>query len=567
MCVKDKKGEVVKHILQDVWGYANAGETTAIMGASGAGKTSLFSILAGRIRSKGNLSVEADITLGSYKIDPNKDLKARTLFAFVAQEDALHAASTPREALTFSAKLRLPKTTPDEEIEKLVDILIEELGLMRCADTLIGSARRKGISGGEKRRTSIGVELVSQPHIILLDEPTSGLDSFAAKQVMTLLGKVAHAGNTVLFTIHQPSSEIFNSFDRLVLLNQGRLMFNDSTLNIAEDFGAMGYPMPKNYNPADWILDVAQTEKIEELEKHEGFFPQDTRPKDENCEDLVVPKNDKHVSMWTEFRMLCGREKNSLVRTPLAMIINVGSTAFLAALFGCIFWQIGTEDRADALSLNAILGAIANVLVSTMMGQSQTALMIFSGEKPIFLREYSSGHYSIFPYFVSHLATEFLQSFAAVLAQALIVFWMIGFEQTFIQFLSVTFALSVTATAVSVALGCIFSDPKVAASLFVLAVVPQFYFSGVFIATELIPVWIRWAQYLCSLRYAAGLSYIYEFEDCGAGQAQENCDTLLAQNGVSVDDAWWYWLCLAALFVMFRGVAMIILRQKGNSFS
>lgn len=113
--------------------------------------------------------------------------------------------------------------------------------------------------------------------------------------------------------------------------------------------------------------------------------------------------------------------------------------------------------------------------------------MIFSSEKPLFLREYSTRHYSVFPYVVSHLATEILQSFAAVFVQALISFWMIKFEQSFLQFLAVTFSLSMTATAVSVALGAICSNPKVASSLFTLVIIPQFYFSGVFIATELIP--------------------------------------------------------------------------------
>lgn len=143
-----------------------------------------------------------------------------------------------------------------------------------------------------------------------------------------------------------------------------------------------------------------------------------------------------------------------------------------------------------------------------------------------------------------------------------------------------------------------FQRPKglvqVVASLFTLVVVSQFYFSGVFIATELIPgtfvphhlfyiffnsnphnslssmltAWIRWAQYLCSLFYGSRLAYIYEFENCDPGEAQENCDKVLRQNGVSVDEAWWYhWLCLAGLFVLFRGMAIITLQQKGISFS
>jgi ABC-type multidrug transport system ATPase subunit len=224
------------------------------MGASGAGKTSLFNVLAGRVRSRGRIEVQANIRLGDNAIDPNHNYKIRTMFAFVAQEDALHEPSTPRQALQFSARLRLPKSTTKKEIDDLVETYIKELGIASAADTIIGGGLRKGISGGEKRRVSIGVELISQPNIIFLDEPTSGLDSFAAKQVMGLLQKVAKAGNIVLFTIHQPSSDVFASFDRLILLHKARLMYSGLVSNITRDFEANHFPIPPNYNPADWIL-------------------------------------------------------------------------------------------------------------------------------------------------------------------------------------------------------------------------------------------------------------------------------------------------------------------------
>ena len=145
------------------------------MGASGAGKTSLFSILTGRIRSRGKLYTEHDIRLNGIKIAPDTDVKVRNHFAVVDQDDALHSASTPRESLRFSARLRLPSSTTSEVIEKLVQGYIEELGLKQAADTIIGGGLLKGISGGEKRRTSIAIELISKPKTIFLDEPTSGL--------------------------------------------------------------------------------------------------------------------------------------------------------------------------------------------------------------------------------------------------------------------------------------------------------------------------------------------------------------------------------------------------------
>jgi len=144
---------------------------------------------------------------------------------------------------------------------------------------------------------------------------------------------------------------------------------------------------------------------------------------------------------------------------------------------------------------------------------------------------------------------------------------MIGFQMNFFLFFVILFALAMTSTAVCVLLGAMFADPKIPAALFPLVVVPQFYFSGVFIATNLIPVWIRWAQWACSLKYSAGLAYIYEFEDCGGGQAELNCDAILSQNNVSPDDKWWYWLAMMTIFCVFRLAALVVLRKKGSTFT
>jgi ABC-type multidrug transport system ATPase subunit len=160
-------------LLRNVWGEVPETETTAIMGASGAGKTSLLNILAGRASSNGRIRIEADVRLNNYAVDPT-DITVRKHIAFVAQDDSLPATATPREAIRFSAKLRLPKTTTDEQLDQLATRMVNELGLNSCADTIVGGPLIKGISGGERKRTSVGVELVVKPAMIFLDEPTSG---------------------------------------------------------------------------------------------------------------------------------------------------------------------------------------------------------------------------------------------------------------------------------------------------------------------------------------------------------------------------------------------------------
>mmetsp|Transcript_3691 Transcript_3691/g.4347 ORF Transcript_3691/g.4347 Transcript_3691/m.4347 type:complete len:159 (+) Transcript_3691:472-948(+) len=149
------------------------------MGPSGAGKTSLLNILAGRTKSRGKVEVESDVRLNNYKVDPT-NLETRKQIAFVAQDDSLMITSTPRECIKFSAKLRLPRFMSETELDMLTNRMLEELGLSKCADTIVGGALLKGISGGERKRTSVGVELVVKPALVFLDEPTSGLDSFSA---------------------------------------------------------------------------------------------------------------------------------------------------------------------------------------------------------------------------------------------------------------------------------------------------------------------------------------------------------------------------------------------------
>jgi ABC-type multidrug transport system ATPase subunit len=143
----------------------------------GAGKSSLLNILAGRASSHGNLKIEADIRLNNYSVDPTK-IEVRQRIAFVAQDDSLQITATPREAIRFSAKLRLSRSITDHNIDKLTERVISELGLSSCADTIVGGALIKGISGGERKRTSVGVELVTKPSLIYLDEPTSGMFPF-----------------------------------------------------------------------------------------------------------------------------------------------------------------------------------------------------------------------------------------------------------------------------------------------------------------------------------------------------------------------------------------------------
>ena len=179
------------------------------------------------------------------------------------QEDALFATQTVKEALDFSAALRLPSNVTVEERKKRVDEILRSLRLEKCQDTYIGNVMIKGVSGGEKKRTAIGIELIANPKILFLDEPTSGLDSFAAFKVIEILKDLCRfGGRTIVTTIHQPSSEVFNLFDETLLLNAGHLVYQDTISNIPRYFGELGHVCPENYNPADFVMFVMQQQTV-----------------------------------------------------------------------------------------------------------------------------------------------------------------------------------------------------------------------------------------------------------------------------------------------------------------
>jgi len=201
-----------------------------------------------------------------------------------------------------------------------------------------------------------------------------------------------------------------------------------------------------------------------------------------------------------------------------------------------------------------------------MFGTAQPALLAFPDERPVFLREYSTNHYGVLPYFLSRLAMEMSVTAGQILLQVTITYFMVGFQSNFGWFYLTTYALAMSSTALAVMLGCAVEDPKLGQELLPILFVPQMLFSGFFVVPELIPVWLRWAQYLCSLTYAVRIMAVEEFnpdtrEDCGMP-----CEGFLNNINAEADDIWWNWLVLAALFVGFRLFGLYILRSKAEKF-
>ena len=243
-----------KMILKNINGDFKAGTSTAILGPSGSGKTTFLNFIASRMTS-GNLEVEGELFINGNKIKSIKEMKHR--FSYVMQEDVLFSDLSVYEILISTARLAgLPKP------QEAVDEVIKWLNLEGCKHTKVGSSLDKGISGGEAKRTSIAVEMLTQPSVIFLDEPTTGLDSKSALDVAAIIKMFARNGRTCIATIHQPSSEIMMKFDHVLCICKGEIVYYGPPKHIPDHFSSIGYAPPMLTNPADHLMTILNDDDI-----------------------------------------------------------------------------------------------------------------------------------------------------------------------------------------------------------------------------------------------------------------------------------------------------------------
>jgi len=261
-----------KTILYNLSGFVTPGSMLAIMGPSGSGKTSLLNTLAGRINHN---RWQGQVLINNQPADRNI---LKVVAGYVPQDDILYGSQTVYEALMFYAQLKLPHLDEEAKASR-VKSLIDELGLTKVTDSLIGfvgadaasSGLQRGISGGERKRTSIGCQLIADPALLFLDEPTTGLDSFAAEAVIRILSKQLTLGRTVIFTIHQPSTEVLNLFDQLLIIACGRTVYFGPQDQALRYFASVGYPCPADENPGDHFVEIIHREKTTENCQIEDF--------------------------------------------------------------------------------------------------------------------------------------------------------------------------------------------------------------------------------------------------------------------------------------------------------
>eukprot|EP01111_Echinosteliopsis_oligospora_P006031 TRINITY_DN1997_c0_g2_i1.p1 TRINITY_DN1997_c0_g2~~TRINITY_DN1997_c0_g2_i1.p1 ORF type:complete len:623 (+),score=155.49 TRINITY_DN1997_c0_g2_i1:63-1931(+) len=492
------------------------GKFLAIMGGSGSGKTTLLNFLALRLHPQTKQEGgTATMDGGLYSSNTLKRVAG-----YVVQDDLLFANLTVYETLLYAARLRLPATFTDEERQDRVDETIKKLGLTHCRDTIIGDELRRGVSGGERKRVCVGIELLLRPNVLLLDEPTSGLDSASALSLCETLKNLAASGScTVITTIHQPQSKIFNLFDELVILNKGHVIYKGPRAEILDFYEAAGIPCPQYTNPADHILDAITlvpgsqaeeiTQNIRQLEQQykkkygEEAAEEEEDDKDSDHKALIdwkPTRNYPRTPWFDQFKTLLKRSIKDSVRNRKLWVSQLIQTAIMAVLIGTVFLQIGTSQTSTARRQPVLFFCVVNQGVFGAL----IVINTFPSERKIILRERAAGTYFSSAYFMAKIASDTVLQLLMPILFSVIVYWLVGLQHTaqkFFIFMAFMILCSLSATSIALFISAVCRTTTMAVSVLPMALEVARLFGGFFLSPALLPNYFSWLDALSYAKY------------------------------------------------------------------
>ncbi|XP_021910553.1 ABC transporter G family member 6-like [Carica papaya] len=514
-----------KTLLNDISGEARDGEILAVLGASGSGKSTLIDALANRI-AKGSL--KGMVTLNGEVLESRM---LKVISAYVMQDDLLFPMLTVEETLMFAAEFRLPRSLSKSKKRLRVQALIDQLGLRNAAKTVIGDEGHRGVSGGERRRVSIGIDIIHDPIILFLDEPTSGLDSTSAYMVVKVLQRIAQSGSIVIMSVHQPSYRILGLLDRLLFLSRGQTVFSGPPANLVPFFTEFGHPIPENDNRTEFALDLIRdlegspggTKSLVEFNrawqqtKHNSnsYTHQQGRSLKEAITASISrgklvsgATNDTSPSsmvptfanpFWTEIAVLSKRSITNFRRMPELFGIRLGAVMVTGFILATVFWQLDNSPKG----VQERLGFFAFAM-STTFYTCADALPVFLQERYIFMRETAHNAYRRSSYVLSHSLVVLPTLFLLALAFAATTFFAVGLDGGitgfFFYFLIIVASFWAGSSFVTFLSGVV---PHVMLGYTIVVAILAYFllFSGFFINRDRIPDYWIWFHYLSLVKY------------------------------------------------------------------
>ena len=579
-----------KTILNGVSGYCKPGQLLAIMGSSGAGKTSLLNMLAGRFRQ-----YDGEVLLNGRPA--TNALKLHS--AFVQQSDLYFKVLTVREHLLFHAELRLGGDVSQGDRYERVDAILHELGLQDVADSRIGEVGEGGISGGERRRLSFATEIISNPSLVFLDEPTSGLDSFLAEQVVLSLRTMARNGRTLICTIHQPSSEVYAMFDRVCYMARGQVAFFGSRDESLEYFSSsLGLTCPKYTNPADFIIKqlsvvpsrldesklkigsilrswdgskekVVLDRDLDDISRQTAVQATGQSTSDLQSHRLALLSEGRYITPFTtQMRGILWRAALTIVRDPLLTRTRAMQTIVISIIVGLIYLRLGNTQT----DVQNRMGAVFLMIMNQSMGSMFGTLSMFAVEVPIYLREHQSRLYSSYAYYLARSLAEIPMQVLWPFLFVSITYWMIGLNDNGAKYIEFALGLVLIANAaisLGYAIGIAAPSVQIALALAMPILLPFLLFGGLFINVDSIPVYFYWLSYISFFKYGYELLATIVWDGVtGIACSSSSCITtgaeVLSQYGM---DASRYGLDIGVLFALivgFRALAYLFLLRKSH---
>lgn len=525
--LSDKSSQAVRFLLKDVSGEAKPGRLLAIMGPSGSGKTTLLNVLAGQIVASPRLHLSGLLEVNGRPIS-NRSYK----LAYVRQEDLFFSQLTVRETLSIAAELQLQEISSIEERDEYVNNLLFKLGLVSCADSRVGDAKVRGISGGEKKRLSLACELMASPSVIFADEPTTGLDAFQAEKVMETLRQLAQDGHTVICSIHQPRGSVYGKFDDIALLTEGALVYagpaHDEPLAY---FSKFGYRCPDHVNPAEFLADLisvdySSSESVYSSQKRidglvESFSQQtssilyatpllkrETSKNSMNFRKKTVVR--KKGGWLRQFWLLLKRAWMQASRDGPTNKVRARMSIASAVIFGSVFWRMGRSQT----SIQDRMGLLQVAAINTAMAALTKTGGVFPKERAIVDRERAKGSYGLGPYLLSKLLAEIPIGAAFPLLFGTILYPMARLHPSFSRFgkfCGIVTAESFAASAMGLTVGAMVPTTEAAMALGPSLMTVFIVFGGYYVNAENTPIIFRWIPRVSLIRWAFQGLCINEF--------------------------------------------------------